>query len=277
MVSVVDVLKVMCSSINNNFCFHWCAIFRPSVENMRDGLMKELTDVKRSLADATFEKEKYSSSNKELREHVKRVEGQKREQGRSLEEALNKITGIMVHVVPILTYPQILASLNFTRRKIRRQIYSLTWKLLSFKSYGALLFLMRLTRDVLSRGSDFPIYFSYSHRLFTSDADILLERFVISDHFQLSMRHVETWRTSDRDSRLSSGSWIETWSSPNSKLEERERSWPKLKIWSTRRYQTKGSCKLESPHCKKRETGRNIRLISCRNRYYIFCCYDRWW
>ncbi|KAF6213862.1 hypothetical protein GE061_011587 [Apolygus lucorum] len=64
------------------------------VENMRESLMKELTDVRRSLADSTFEKEKYSSSNKELREHVKRVEGQKREQGRSLEEALNKITAL---------------------------------------------------------------------------------------------------------------------------------------------------------------------------------------
>lgn len=64
-----------------------------SVENHRESLIKELTDVKRQLADASFEREKYSSSNKELREHVKRVEGQKREQARSLEEALQKITG----------------------------------------------------------------------------------------------------------------------------------------------------------------------------------------
>ncbi|XP_073992313.1 ciliary rootlet coiled-coil, rootletin isoform X3 [Rhodnius prolixus] len=64
------------------------------VENTRDSLLKELTDVRRQLADATFEKEKYSSSNKELREHVKRVEGQKREGNRSLEEALQKITSL---------------------------------------------------------------------------------------------------------------------------------------------------------------------------------------
>ena len=64
-----------------------------SVENYRENLMKELTDVKRQLADATFEREKYNRSNKELREHVKRVEGQKREQARSLEEALQKIAG----------------------------------------------------------------------------------------------------------------------------------------------------------------------------------------
>ncbi|XP_014271469.1 rootletin isoform X1 [Halyomorpha halys] len=64
------------------------------VENHRESLIKELTDVKRQLADASFEREKYSSSNKELREHVKRVEGQKREQARSLEEALQKIAGL---------------------------------------------------------------------------------------------------------------------------------------------------------------------------------------
>jgi rootletin len=63
------------------------------VETIRETLHKELIDVRRQFADASFEKEKYSSSNKELREHVKRVESQKREQSRALEEAQQKISG----------------------------------------------------------------------------------------------------------------------------------------------------------------------------------------
>jgi rootletin len=55
-------------------------------------LRKELTDVRRQLADSSYEKEKYNSSNKELRDYVKRIEGEKREQGRGLEEAYQKIS-----------------------------------------------------------------------------------------------------------------------------------------------------------------------------------------
>jgi rootletin len=44
------------------------------------------------LADSNFEKEKYHNTNKELRDHVKKIEGEKREQNRQLEEAFQKIT-----------------------------------------------------------------------------------------------------------------------------------------------------------------------------------------
>ena len=64
------------------------------VETAHESSHKELIDVRRQFADATCAKEKYSGSNKELREHIKRVEGQKREQSRSLEEALQKISGV---------------------------------------------------------------------------------------------------------------------------------------------------------------------------------------
>ncbi|KAG5673476.1 hypothetical protein PVAND_003521 [Polypedilum vanderplanki] len=55
-------------------------------------LRKELTDTRRNLADSNIEKDKYVTSNKELREHIKRVEGQRREQTRAMEDALQKIT-----------------------------------------------------------------------------------------------------------------------------------------------------------------------------------------
>lgn len=56
-------------------------------------LRKELVDIRRQLTDTNYEKDKYNSSNKELREYVKRIEGEKREQGRALEEAYQKIAG----------------------------------------------------------------------------------------------------------------------------------------------------------------------------------------
>lgn len=66
-------------------CFHLA-------ENNCESLRKELIDVRRQLGDVSFEKEKYSSSNKELREIIKRCEGEKREQARALEEAFQKIS-----------------------------------------------------------------------------------------------------------------------------------------------------------------------------------------
>ena len=51
-----------------------------------------MTDIRRQLGDSNFEKEKYNGSNKELREHIKRIESEKREHIRSLEEALQKIS-----------------------------------------------------------------------------------------------------------------------------------------------------------------------------------------
>ncbi|XP_043519039.1 rootletin isoform X2 [Frieseomelitta varia] len=61
-------------------------------ENLNETLRKELMDIRRQLADCTYEKEKYNSSNKELREHVKRIESEKREQSRILEESYQKIS-----------------------------------------------------------------------------------------------------------------------------------------------------------------------------------------
>jgi rootletin len=63
-------------------------------ENSSETLHKELTDVRRQLAYSSYEKEKYNSSNKELRDYVKRIEGKKREQGRSLKEAHKRISAL---------------------------------------------------------------------------------------------------------------------------------------------------------------------------------------
>ena len=60
-------------------------------ENVSESLRKDLTDVRRQLADCNFEKEKYCSTNRELREIVKRLEGDKREVSRGLEEAVQKV------------------------------------------------------------------------------------------------------------------------------------------------------------------------------------------
>lgn len=59
-----------------------------------DGIRKELVDCRRALAESNIEREKYASTNKELRDHVKRVEGQRREQGRNLEEAIQKLVSL---------------------------------------------------------------------------------------------------------------------------------------------------------------------------------------
>ncbi|EDW24431.1 GL23404 [Drosophila persimilis] len=63
-------------------------------EGFIDSLRKELTDSRRQLADSNIERDKYSNSNKELRDHVKRVESAKREQARAIEEALQKISSL---------------------------------------------------------------------------------------------------------------------------------------------------------------------------------------
>lgn len=59
-------------------------------DNIIEGTRKELLDLKRNYADCNIEKEKYASSNKELRDHVKRIDLAKRELGRSIEEASQK-------------------------------------------------------------------------------------------------------------------------------------------------------------------------------------------
>lgn len=63
-----------------------------SVENTSESLRKDLTDVRRQLTDSNYEKDKYHSSNKELRDYVKRIETEKREQSRELEESFQKIS-----------------------------------------------------------------------------------------------------------------------------------------------------------------------------------------
>lgn len=60
-------------------------------ENLCEGFRKELIDSKRLLAESNIERDKYVSTNKELRDHIKCAEGQRREQSRSLEEALQKM------------------------------------------------------------------------------------------------------------------------------------------------------------------------------------------
>lgn len=55
---------------------------------------KELVDLRRQLTDSNFEKEKYNSTNKELRERIKQVETEKREQARTLEDSYQKIAGL---------------------------------------------------------------------------------------------------------------------------------------------------------------------------------------
>ncbi|XP_034942532.1 rootletin isoform X2 [Chelonus insularis] len=61
-------------------------------ENTIESLRKDLVDVRRQLTDSNYAMEKYNNTNKELREHVKRIEGEKREQSRALEDAYQKIT-----------------------------------------------------------------------------------------------------------------------------------------------------------------------------------------
>lgn len=62
-----------------------------AADNVNETMRKELVDVRRQLADTKYEKEKYNNSNKELREHVKQIESERREQGRTLEELYQKI------------------------------------------------------------------------------------------------------------------------------------------------------------------------------------------
>jgi rootletin len=62
------------------------------VESMSENLKKDLNDVRRQLAESTCEKDKYDLTNKELREQIKRVEGEKRDQNRVLEESFQKIS-----------------------------------------------------------------------------------------------------------------------------------------------------------------------------------------
>lgn len=59
-----------------------------------ENLRKDLTETRRQLADSNVECEKYIKSNKELRDHVKRVETAKRELTRGLEESCQKVNNL---------------------------------------------------------------------------------------------------------------------------------------------------------------------------------------
>ncbi|RVE41676.1 hypothetical protein evm_013674 [Chilo suppressalis] len=64
------------------------------VENEADSLRKELTDVRRQLTNCTAERDKYNSSCRDLREHVKRSEHERREAVRTRDDAYHKIAGL---------------------------------------------------------------------------------------------------------------------------------------------------------------------------------------
>lgn len=63
-------------------------------ETTLESTRKELTDTRRYLNDSNIEKDKYSSTNKDLREHIKNVEGQCREKSRLLSEANIKVAAL---------------------------------------------------------------------------------------------------------------------------------------------------------------------------------------
>lgn len=60
-------------------------------ENLSEVLRKDLIDSKRLLAESNIERDKYVSTNNQLRDHIKCAEGQRREQSRNLEEAIQKV------------------------------------------------------------------------------------------------------------------------------------------------------------------------------------------
>ncbi|CAF4907255.1 unnamed protein product [Pieris macdunnoughi] len=64
------------------------------LENESESLRKELTDTRRQLSNCSAERDKYNSACKELREHVKRSEHERREAARDRDEAYHKIAGL---------------------------------------------------------------------------------------------------------------------------------------------------------------------------------------
>ncbi|KAM3959769.1 LOW QUALITY PROTEIN: ciliary rootlet coiled-coil, rootletin [Aphomia sociella] len=64
------------------------------LENESESLRKELTDVRRQLTNCCAERDKYNSSCRELREHVKRAEHERRDAARARDEAYHKIAGL---------------------------------------------------------------------------------------------------------------------------------------------------------------------------------------
>ncbi|XP_073952978.1 LOW QUALITY PROTEIN: ciliary rootlet coiled-coil, rootletin [Choristoneura fumiferana] len=61
------------------------------LENESESLRKELTDVRRQLSNCVAERDKYNSSCRELRDHVKRAEHERREAARARDEAVHTV------------------------------------------------------------------------------------------------------------------------------------------------------------------------------------------
>ncbi|KAK2575631.1 hypothetical protein KPH14_011894 [Odynerus spinipes] len=107
-------------------------------ENVNDTLRKELVDIRRQLTDSTFEKEKYNTSNKELREYVKRIEGEKREQGRALEESYQKIAAL----------EDAKTAMETERSRLQAQLRDMERDLLQIQQQ------LRLTQDELQKANE---------------------------------------------------------------------------------------------------------------------------
>lgn len=71
------------------------------MENESESLRKELTDVRRQLNNCVAERDKYNATCRELREHVKRAEHDRRDTARALDEAFHKIASKCVQSVTV--------------------------------------------------------------------------------------------------------------------------------------------------------------------------------
>jgi len=69
--------------------FYFCV-----ADSIADHTRKDLMETRRNLNETSIEKEKYQISNRELRELIKKSETDKREHGRLLEDALQKIIAL---------------------------------------------------------------------------------------------------------------------------------------------------------------------------------------
>ncbi|KAL6443577.1 hypothetical protein ACFW04_001609 [Cataglyphis niger] len=104
-------------------------------DNINETLRKELVDIKRQLADTTFEKEKYNNSNKELRQRIKQIETERREQGRTLEESYQKIA----------TLEDTKATMDVERTRLQAQVRDLERDALQLQQQ------LRFTQDELQK------------------------------------------------------------------------------------------------------------------------------
>ncbi|XP_072755819.1 uncharacterized protein Root [Anoplolepis gracilipes] len=104
-------------------------------DNINETLRKELVDIRRQLADTTYEKEKYNNSNKELRERIKQIETERREQGRTLEETYQKIA----------TLEDAKATMDVERTRLQAQVRDLEREALQLQQQ------LRFTQDELQK------------------------------------------------------------------------------------------------------------------------------